>query len=560
MKNKLLSLVLCILMVISVILTGCGLNGSTDEEGTATTDTTGVKPTMTLNMYIPVQKGTTDEAIAAVEQAINDITQSKFKTSIKLMAIPQDEYKAAVDARITYIEDQIAADEEEEKRKREEAKRLREQNITTEATEEETEDTGTTKEETVVNDLGMKELLYPDIGDRQMDIFLIQGYDAYVEYIDRDALSILDDELNGSSKILKSYIYPAFLNSIRYNGSTYAIPNNHEVGEYKLLLVNKRLADKYYYDSGDLNTLIKCKSFIEDIAANEPNVAPLLSKVDAAGMVYWSVDGSFSLIASSVPNTASETTKVAPKNVFSIKEFTDTAGMMKQMEEKGYIAKDSAAVNEFAVGVVSGDASIFEQYEDDYYITVYEKPAATSEDIFSAMFAVSSYTKSVARSMEIITYLNTKIDLRTVLQYGIAGENYEIDKDTQLLKVLNNTYNMNLRDTGNVYMTFPGDGMGMEFWEYAKKQNLDSIVSPFLKFNNLVPAGSESMYGELAILSAEYWAKIQACPSELWEEFIVEMKSEVDALSLIVKMLDIATEAPTPGYVYEDFYTTTYPS
>lgn len=560
MKNKLLSLLLCVLMVMSVVLTGCGLNSGDEEVEAAEADTTGVRPTMTLTLYIPVQKGTTDEAVAAVEAAINDITQSSFKTSIKLMAIPQDEYKGTVDARITYIEDKIIEEEEEEKRKREEAKKLREQNITTETTAEETEDTAVTEEETIINDLGMTELRYPDIEDKQMDIFLIQGYDAYVEYADREALSILDDELNGTSKILKSYIYPAFLNSVKYNNSTYAIPNNHMIGEYKLLLVNKRMADTYYYDSETLNTLIKCKGFIEDMAVTEPNVTPLLSNVDPVAMKYWSTDGSFSLLASSIANTATESTKTPPKNVFSIKTFTDTIGMMKEMQEKGYIADNPDAVEEFAVGVVTGDASLFAKYEEDYYITIYEKPKATSEDIFSSMFAVSSYTKNLSRAMEIITYINTDTTLRTILQYGVEGVNYEIDKDTGYLNILTDTYNVNLNDTGNVYMTYPGDGMGMNFWDSAKKQNQDAIVSPYLKFKDFVPAGSESMYKELAALSAEYWAKIEACSAEEWADFIVEMKAEVDALPLIVQMLNIEDESVAPGYVYEDFYTTMYPA
>lgn len=561
MKNKLLSLLLCILMVMSIVLTGCGL-GQTDlaEDEEGAQDQTGVRPTMTLNLYIPVQKGTTDEAIAAVEEAINEITRSQFKTTIKLMAFPEDQYKDEVDKRITYIEDKIIEEEEAEKLKREEAKRLREQNITTESTAEETSDTAVTEEETIRNEDGIVELKYPDIEDKQLDIFLIKGYDAYVEYAERDALSILDDELNGTSKILRTYIYPAFLDSVKYNGSTYAIPNNHIIGEYKLLLVNKRMVDEYSYDADTLNTLLKCKSFIEDMAVTEPSVAPLLSNVDPIGMKYWSTDGSFSLLASSVANTASESTKTPPKNVFSIKTFTDTVGMMKEMEENGYIAKNPDTVTEFAVGVVSGDASLFDKYEEDYYITVYEKPRAISEDIFSSMFAVSSYTKNLARAMEIVTYLNTHTDLRTILQYGVEGVNYEIDKDTGTLVKLNNDYNMNINDTGNVYMTYPAEGVGMEYWDYAKAQNQDSIVSPYLKFFDFIPSGSESMYKELATLSAEYWAKIEACPASEWADFVAEMKAEVDALPLIIKMLDIETEAATPGYVYEDFYTTMYPA
>ena len=74
----------------------------------------------------------------------------------------------------------------------------------------------------------------------------------------------LDTELSGTSKKLKTYIYPTFLTLANQKG-TYAIPNNHPVGEYEYLLVNKELVEQYDYDIADLNTLIKCEGFIEDI-------------------------------------------------------------------------------------------------------------------------------------------------------------------------------------------------------------------------------------------------------------------------------------------------------
>jgi len=554
MKIKLLSLLLCVITIMSVALTGCGLN---QEEEEIAADGTGVRPAMTLTLHIPVQPGTTDEAIAAVEEAINEHTKT-YKTSIQLNAIPQDQYKAAVDEWIANIENILIAEEEEEVRKKEEAKKLREQNITTEETTEETEPE-VTEEETIRNDLDMVELKYPELGEKQMDIFLIQGYEAYNEYIEREALSILDDELNGTSKILSTYIYPAFLSSVKINGSTYAIPNNHVIGEYKYMLVNKRLAEQYFYDESNLSTLLKCEAFVDDMAVVEPGVTSVLSNIDPVGMKYWSLDGSFSLLGTAIANTASESIKSPPRNVFSIKAFTDTIGLMKRFEEKGYIASNPDNVEEFVLGVISGDSSLVEQYEEDYYITVYEKPRATSEDIFSSMFAVSSYTKNLARAMEVITDLNTTSVLRTILQYGVEGVHYEIDSDTKLLVKLENTYNVNINDSGNVYMTYPGEGIPMSYWDYAKKQNQDSIVSPYLKFFDFIPAGSESMYKELETLSKEYWDKIQACPTEEWETFVAEMKTEVDVLPLIMKMLDTEVEAATPGYVYEDFHTTVYP-
>ena len=79
-----------------------------------------------------------------------------------------------------------------------------------------------------------------------MDIFLINSAQLYTDLIDKGVLFCsFEGELSGNSKKLNNYIYPSLLNSASVNGHTYAIPNNHMVGEYTFMLVNKAVASKY---------------------------------------------------------------------------------------------------------------------------------------------------------------------------------------------------------------------------------------------------------------------------------------------------------------------------
>ena len=54
----------------------------------------------------------------------------------------------------------------------------------------------------------------------------MQGYENYINYIEEGLIQQLDTELSGTSKKLKTYIYPTFLTLANQKG-TYAIPNNH---------------------------------------------------------------------------------------------------------------------------------------------------------------------------------------------------------------------------------------------------------------------------------------------------------------------------------------------
>ena len=124
MKRKLVCLLLAFATVFSCFaFAGCTKeSGDTTVEGT-TTDSASLS-TVTLTLWVPTDEDTTEEALLAVEEAINKITKAKFETAIELHAIPSDEYDAAVDARIKEIEDHIAFEEEEAARKRKEAASL----------------------------------------------------------------------------------------------------------------------------------------------------------------------------------------------------------------------------------------------------------------------------------------------------------------------------------------------------------------------------------------------------------------------------------------------------
>ncbi|MBR4960919.1 MAG: hypothetical protein IKY52_08490, partial [Clostridia bacterium] len=549
MNKKLLSLFLAILMVMSM-LAGCASGGEGDETVEASADTEeSSRISMTLTLWIPTSEDTTEEAILAVQDAINALTQPKFDTAIELHAIPEDDYQEAIDARM----EEIALKKEEEalaeEAAREAAKALKDQEgaaaeTVAEETEAESED-----DETYVNELGITVVKYPDVEETQMDIFLVRGYDNYKRYIEEAAIQQLDAELSSTSKILKTYIYPTFL-SLANVGGTYAIPNNRPVGEYEYLLVNKELVDAYDYDADTLNTLLKCEGFIADIGyQNLKGVIPLLDWYDDTGIKYWSSNGEdFSILASKVISTMNYNVKCMPKSVISTPTWTNTMLMMKRLDEAGCIGNGTVGEGEkFAVGIVKGTPEILEQYEEEYYVNIHNVPIAQPDDIYGNMFAVSTYSKSLARSMEIITFLNTDNELRTVLQYGAEGVHWQIDPENEdTIVSLSDDYQMDLYTTGNVYMTYPGYGKTLADWDYGKQQNLDSIVTPYLMFGEYVTEENAAMIAELDALSADIMKRIEAMSAAEFKEAISDLKKELKVCEPLLAATDVTDEGVGP--------------
>ena len=536
MKKKLICLLAAAAMVVGM---------SACSDGSAGTDTSSSTTyNMTLTLWLPTSESTTSAAIAQVQSEINKITKKNYKTAIEIHAVPDDEYDEAIKARVIEVEEarKRSAEEEAQRKKEEkEARKNGETIVTTQA------DTAVTEAATVTGEDGSVEEVYPSVTTNQLDIFCIRGYDEFAFYAENGHLSPLDESIDASSKLLKSYVYPTFLEWGKLPGdtATIAVLNNHVIGEYKYLLVNKKLCESLYYDPTELTTLLNCEQFIEDVGAYT-NVTPLLSSEYAPGLKFWNSNGdtdSFSILGTLLSDETDPTSRHNIRNVFGLKQFNNTMIMMKKLSEKGYIASDPSSVTEFGVGVISCDGNEIKEYENDYYINVIECPRAETDDVYQSMFAVSTYTEDVSRCMEIITLINTDTTVRTLLQYGVEGIHWEYNEEKtesgeQTIKLISDDYKMNLIDTGNVFITYPGENIPMSYWDAGKQQNLDSLISPFLGFTDMIDEENEEDFAALDAYSAKILQRINAMTAEEYEQAVDDLKEEVADSLEYSKMTD----------------------
>ncbi len=567
MKKKLLCLFLCTIMLLSLALTSCSVDSGTEdtvegEEELAETDRTPV----TLTLWLPSDKEISEETRSQVEAAMNEYLKATYTTAVELKIYTKEAYAQAIEDRIAKIEEKAKQDAEEESRRREEEKYNRLHGITTEATT--ATESITTEVETFKNEWGVVEQRYPAVGEYQMDIFLITDYTDYINLIERDALHELDTNLDSTSKSLKSYIYPTFLTAAKFNGSTYAIPNNHGVDDFKFLLLNKELVDKYSYNPTVLannatvaGTTMPLEEYINAVVRYEDleTVAPVLSWIEPAGMSYWSEDGEWSVIASTL-NTATSSfdAKGTIGSIFKNNTYKSNFKWMKSLEERGYFAEDPATCEKFAVGVIEGGYSDIAKYEEDYYISVYEYPIATQESVFAGAFAVSSYTENLDRAMEVILCLNTVPELRNTLQYGVEGVHYQVtdtDEDGNVVSIerLNDDYVMDILHTGNSYITYFDETMTGNEWDDAKEANLESSMSPFIFCPGLKNKDNAAYFAALKTLSAGIYTRMMAVSYEDVDTFFNEAHAEIAANEAFTKLIDAEWESSLT-FIYNAFY------
>ena len=584
MRKKLLCLLLCALMLMSVLLTSCG-----DEESTVSASDLAKTITMyviteTQVNYTPeeyeklsaAEKAEVDAARAqyeAVEEAINKITKSRYKTQLELHYYTEDQYYDVVAEKLensaiykensTTAKKRYTAVEREEKYKgntdAESVYAIFCEKYPQFAQYIDPPATNTEEEETEQTD----EIVYPEAREDQIDILFIGSHEQYVEYIENEWLMKLDTLLNSNvAKKLQSYVYPAFLEAAKTQKGCFAVPNNTLVGEYTALLINKEMCDKYS-DISQLSCLADVMPLVSDVAKYETGIDPVWcdSYLGFTNTHFWSVeyerteyvDGAgvsknryeyevnpskFSVVGT-VYNENYETATAFPSyfsfnNLLNDTAFRNQLVALKTIEYEGYLGEENST-NPFAVGILKGSGKEIEAYKDDYYIVTLENPVATEADLFGSMFAISSYTDkdNQTAAMEIITLLNTDEDFRNLLQYGIKEVNYEVNKEGCAVRLPDNLYQMDVYKTGNMFVAYPDADRDMDLntWKYAKSQDLDVKSNPILAFTvEADQSPSRKCIDDVNKASDEFMKDVEACTSvDELEKLITRYVSRIEA-------------------------------
>ena len=521
MKKRWVSLLLCLVMALSVILTAC--SSSTEDDARNNISESASKSATTLTMWMVSEKKVDEQTASAVTNAVNSLTRAKYKVNLIIKYFTADEY-------YDLLKQEIAAFEESRKSQQEESGN----SGTTGGDETDTGETGTVVEdETERNEYGQVVIKYPEVLANQVDIIfigtltdedgnvLISGETMYNEMIDNGWLAGLNDELANNSKKISEYVSPTLISAAKKDGVPYAIPNNNVIGEYTYMLLNKTLMDRYsqqgYFMRGMIDSFYNqyIYQYLDLVALQEDNskVLPIDATYEDCLQYlayYWNIDPDdytqagekFSLFGTYLTDPSKISRGETAMEIQSLLENDSFRESYLQLnkyrlsaDRKYFKSSDDEDTSgkTAAIKFVSGDRTIvkteadgFSYYYDKdgtaYYVVPVKYPTASAEDIYGSMIGVCSYSVSVARSMEIVTYLNTNAEIRNLLQYGIKGSNYKLDDNGRVV-MLNDSYSMDIYKTGNAFIAYPAPGMSEDIWESGKEQNRVSLVDPLLGFD-----------------------------------------------------------------------------
>ncbi len=496
MKNRLICLALCLVMLASVVLTGC--SSKTSEEVQSEINETQSESARSLTMWLVSEKEIDAETATRVTNAVNEITESKFKVRMTLYFFTESEYEAVLTENI---------------RLREDSKSIFTTGTNTEVeTEATTDETATILEETETDKFGRVTVKYPDLKPNQVDIVYIQGEEMFKQYVSNGWLKQLDEELSASSKKIKEFVSQTLLTAAKINGGTYAIPNNSTIGEYTFMLIDKEIASKFgtdgAYERGDIDGFFNeyIYSYLDNVRAlNDSSIVPVDGTYDELLSLlahYWSIDpdtyetdnSRFSVLGYRYtnPSTLSRgTTILSFDSLLGDSTFCKNYYELNRMKMLGNYYGEATEGKTPAVKFATGDLSDYNAYlaEDSEYLPVIVKyPSVDVDDVYENMFGVCAYAEDLSACMEILTYLTTNTDFRNLIQYGVEGEDYKVVKDddgNSVVERLQDNYLMDVFKTGNTFIAYPDPSKGLtaDVWEIGKQQNRQALVEPLLNFD-----------------------------------------------------------------------------
>lgn len=548
MKKRVVSLLLCLVMLLSVFLTGC--SEKTDEETLDNINAEASVDNITLSMWVVSEKAVSKETAAAVTAELNRITEEKLKTRLAITYYTIDQYEQKLMNAIKKYDNTAVAPVVDSEP----------------ATGE-----------------GFYDPIYPALIENQVDIVYIEGKEMYTNLMAKEYLASIENELTtvSTNKPLQEYVSTALFNASKLNGSKiYALPNNNPIGEYTYMLLNRDLMDKYYggFNAGKFDTFYNdyVYNYLDTVfekdnqsgASEEQMVLIDSNYEDCLGLLahYWNFDSEdysllkeFSVFGHTYTDAASlnrGSVELGYTGLFTNDRFTDAFLNLNRFEADGYFGT-AKADEQAAIKIVKCDLQSVEQYAEDYYPVILQYPTITDEEIYNnGMFGICAKSVSVSRSVEIITYINTNAEVRNTLLYGVKGVHYEtmereVDGESYTVAYkLNNDYQMSMAKTGNIFRVYPlvnlddeTQSMDPNAWANAKEQNYEALISPVLDFDLTKQSYNKELTDYLNALNADLLEQIELVKAE--EDWYGDLEALVGELG---KLLDPNSTATVDSF------------
>lgn len=444
MKKRIISFVLCLATLLTTLLTFTSCPDSVTKVGEV-----GDAIAQTLVIAAIKDKDTTDEALLAVQDQLNAITEAEYNTHVVLKFFTADEYAEKIlemsqrlAAKQQQYEDQLTSSSSVTDPRQYDEEMLKELGVTESMKAQNGDFYYLGEYDTPIT-------VYPTAAEDQLDIVFIDSIDTYYKLMENRYITCLNSDIsaNGSfrkytSNTLLNRVYQmcngnsrVFAMDKEQLGDAYAIPNNYITESANFLLINKKLYDHYQYDvncdtyvadahnTAGVDDLADLDMFLNEVIRDNATNGDL--KVDKILYNYSGPDtytylgdddDAFTLVGLTATRNFNSDLPLKPESllrrtafkkamtlVYDLKTMGNAANIGECFykatdEETGFMvpratmAEMAEAGQSFAVAMVNGDTKLPSYYSEEDYYVVRTSAYEVDNTMFNSMFAISTFS------------------------------------------------------------------------------------------------------------------------------------------------------------------------
>ena len=284
-------------------------------------------------------------------------------------------------------------------------------------------------------------------GDNSLDLFNSFWYTSESNLVANGQVIALDDllESDGADILAQYEGYEEYLDCARIGEGLYGIPSIYAWSCENLYLVTKEASDAAGIDWNGVNDL----DTLTDAMIKMKEASPDKYFIPGSTQTYWipkDIDylGDTNFLGVLTDPTNSTTVE----NYYESDYFLNFLEHVQQWNDAGLISPDpmsnsDATLVNLQYGIVDGtpgynwDTEIGRkssevQYALELYGTSLSEPLATSGDVTTYMWHISSFCEDPAAAMRVLNVLYSDAEAAQLVGMGIEGENYVLDENGQM--------------------------------------------------------------------------------------------------------------------------------
>lgn len=339
----------------------------------------------------------------------------------------------------------------------------------------------------------------------------------YVQNARKGVFAELDKLIDEEGQGIKKVLDPAFLEGSKVNGHNYAIPVNKELPAQPVWRFNKNVADKAGVDFSNVKTLQDLEPLLKAVKEKE-GFAPISADKNF-GLAF-----PFDYIIEGLPfgvKLGSTDNKIV--NILEDPDVLKDLETLHSYYKAGYLPKDVATLQNgdtMQTGKWFVDKADTQPLADNSWTESLgypivskpiREPIVFNWSVTGSMIGINSQIDEARqkKAMEFLNLLNTDPYVRNMVDSGIEGTHYKKVSENvkEDLPAAKERYDMPTFSLGNIMLTYLSPQDPANKWEEFEKFNASATNAPTLGFKfDTTPVATQ--IGNLNNVKEEFYPSI----------------------------------------------------